>query len=77
MSALAKIPLLLLAMPPKKSRADEIEEFMRKRPDKVTKLPPVPEAEDVPEVAETVDKTVIGTTWGTYRRRKHRGSDDQ
>jgi hypothetical protein len=76
MSALLPKSLVGLSMKPN-NRTDEIERFMREHPEKVEKCPPVGADSGPPQVAEQFDRVQIGTTWGAYRRRNHRGSADQ
>lgn len=65
------IPLSMTA------REKQIEEFMKRHPERVTRVAPVEVERGVAQVAENFDRVQIGLTWGAYRRRKHTGSDDQ
>jgi hypothetical protein len=56
---------------------EEIAAWIQANPTKVRRLPSPPSPTDAPQVAEQFDRVQIGNTWGTYRRKKHKGSDEQ
>lgn len=51
-----------------------IEEFMKKHPEKVTRVPPQLAESEPPELDGLVQ---LGETVGAYRRKKQKGSDEQ
>lgn len=78
MSALPPPGLLIGVMPPKRSnREKQIERFIREHPERYKKLTPAEKPREGVPVFEQFDRVRLGDVLGTYRRKKHTGSDDQ